>query len=174
MVKTKAYKVFAYPVEDLSIARYLAARETDYIGIPIVSDHLQKTQNLIFQFKEWLEGPKLIGIIDTAYKDPGLDALDGYCHTEQQVFYLGPADKSVFNSEKHSFSAGKFYNIFDKQNHPIELSRAFLEMDLSEAPINKFNCFGYVIHPGFESQTGICDFDLLDQWFDQLEAIQYA
>ncbi|MBK9109360.1 MAG: hypothetical protein IPM92_13575 [Saprospiraceae bacterium] len=174
MIKTKTYQVFAFPVEDLSIARYLAAREADYIGIPIDAENLQKSQTLIFQLREWLAGPKLIGILNTAFNVSGLEALDGYYHTEQLVFYLGQAELNPLNSGETPFLENKYFHILDKQGHSMEVQNAFLEMDLSDAPTRNNKYIGFVIHPGFERQTGICDFDLLDQWFDKLDAIQFA
>ena len=57
--------LFASPVKDLTIARYLAAIEVDYIGIDLDQSDLKKLQAFINQLIEWIEGPKLIGV--TAY-----------------------------------------------------------------------------------------------------------
>lgn len=172
MFENKSYLVFAYPVLDLTIARYLAARNTDFIGLLIDFENMKKTQNVIQQFKEWLEGPKLIGIYEDAQELSELEGLDGYYHPILKMFYSGRIDRGLLNATAPELIHDPLYCIVDKQSDSNEQYFNFLELDLGEDPRDYKNYKGFVIHPGFEKQTGVYDFEMLDNWFDRLDMMQ--
>lgn len=169
---SRRYKVFAYPVRDLTIGRYLAAREVDFIGIELDAEQSGKTQQLIGQFREWLEGPKLIGICKHPEDRTVFENLDGYCHAWESIFYEG---SSTIDDTGNSESPNKdsvLYHINNVVALPLsDEQNVFLESDLHEHPPVHDAICGFVIHPGSESQTGIFDFELLDGWLDRLEEL---
>ena len=53
--------ILAFPVQDLTIARYLASAEVDFIGINLDHFEASQRQNLLQDIKSWIFGPQLIG-----------------------------------------------------------------------------------------------------------------
>lgn len=169
MLENKSYLVFALRVVDLSVARYLAAKGTDYIGIPVDPENFKRTQHTILQFKEWLEGPKLIGICERTNTQMELEYLDGYYHPDCGLFYHGKLDQGLLKSGKPELSHDHIFQIFENPPASSTPFPAFLTLDLRDDPRNHRAFRGFAIQPGFETQTGIFDFEALDTWFDQLE-----
>ena len=52
--------LIAFPVSDLTIARYLAAREIDFLALDLDSMNQLEANKLVNQLREWTEGPGII------------------------------------------------------------------------------------------------------------------
>ena len=115
--------ILAFPVQDLTIARYLASAEVDFIGINL--DHIEASQrqNLLQDIKSWIFGPQLIGYSkDESIVQSGIerDLLAGYI--------------SITNDEKlviHILDEIIEFKKFDSND--MNSSYVFIEVGHSEA-----------------------------------------
>ena len=115
--------ILAFPVQDLTIARYLASAEVDFIGINL--DHIEASQrqNLLQDIKSWIFGPQLIGYSkDESIIQSGIerDLLAGYI--------------SITNDEKlviHILDEITEFKKFDSND--MNSSYVFIEVGHSEA-----------------------------------------
>ena len=115
--------ILAFPVQDLTIARYLASAEVDFIGINL--DHIEASQrqNLLQNIKSWIFGPQLIGYSkDESIIQSGIerDLLAGYI--------------SITNDEKlviHILDEIIEFKKFDSND--MNSSYVFIEVGHSEA-----------------------------------------
>ncbi|MBK7225603.1 MAG: hypothetical protein WBB17_01175 [Saprospiraceae bacterium] len=115
--------ILAFPVQDLTIARYLASAEVDFIGINL--DHIEASQrqNLLQDIKSWIFGPQLIGYSkDESIIQSGIerDLLAGYI--------------SITNDEKlviHILDEIIEFKKFDSND--MNSSYVFIEVGHSEA-----------------------------------------
>lgn len=161
--------MFAAPVKDLTLARYLSAMEVDFIGIDIDEMDPQNIQHFINQIKDWIEGPKLIGVCKSEF------LLKEY-QTVFDGFYL----QSVSIQPQVSLL---FLNTDAIRNNPLLISNYFIAEDIADCstldncilktgiddnPIANDKLTGYLFDPGQETQTGIFDFDKLDSWLEKL------
>ena len=60
--------IIAYDVSNLSLARYYAAQGVDFIIIDLDQRIFEINIELIAQFKEWIEGPTIIGMSNNLEK----------------------------------------------------------------------------------------------------------
>ncbi len=170
MSLSKKSLVFANPVNDLTIARYLAAMEVNFLGIDLDQADYKKTQLLIHQIREWVSGPKLIGVSAMPSKDiVSSYPLDGY--------YID-AD---FNFEDHLilFRSKSFmdsnpqcktdYTICSNATQAVLNQNSILNTSLNTDLFYNESIAGFMISPGKEEKTGIYDFEKLDEWFEKLE-----
>lgn len=167
-------QVLAYPVTDLTIARYLAAKSVNFIGIPVDPNHPDESFRLIQTFKEWLEGPQLIAVCYAAEEvcNALWPAVDGFMLPyEHQTCFNGICFQPTRDHALHAVVDKPVWRC-SLAGEPGEGPSTFIEMDLEEDPSQFPTCTGFVIHPGRESKTGIFDFDLLERWFERLEAMQ--
>ncbi len=115
--------ILAFPIQDLTIARYLASAEVDFIGINL--DHIEASQrqNLLQDIKSWIFGPQLIGYSkDESIIQSGIerDLLAGYI--------------SITNDEKlviHILDEITEFKKFDSND--MNSSYVFIEVGHSEA-----------------------------------------
>ena len=90
--------ILAFPVQDLTIARYLASAEVDFIGINL--DHIEASQrqNLLQDIKSWIFGPQLIGYSkDESIVQSGIerDLLAGYISTNDEKLVIHILDEII-------------------------------------------------------------------------------
>lgn len=90
--------ILAFPVQDLTIARYLASAEVDFIGINL--DHIEASQrqNLLQDIKSWIFGPQLIGYSkDESIIQSGIerDLLAGYISTNDEKLVIHILDEII-------------------------------------------------------------------------------
>lgn len=169
----KLYPVFAYPVSDLTIARYLAAKGVDYIGILVPESGAEEALRLIHLFREWLEGPEIIAVCN------GQHELCITLHDQVSGYYF-------LNGLTKPYS-GFCFLPYSSQNEepgperickPSEVSdlpaTRWIELEVEDDPVQFKDFKGFVLHPGKESKTGWFDFEALDLWFERLEGIQNA
>ncbi|MBK9220575.1 MAG: hypothetical protein IPO16_00440 [Saprospiraceae bacterium] len=165
--------LFAYPVNDLTIARYLAAKEVDFIGINLDDPDEKAIRSRITQFREWIEGPQLIGVSATPQQATLSDyKLDGFYLDE--VFEL-PSDCIVFRSEQFLIRnpQSQFqYVIIEKSNASFESMQCILKTDINTNPVLDSTIKGFLFAPGNEEKTGLYDFEKLEEWFEKIETIQ--
>ncbi len=162
--------IFASPVNDLTIARYLSAMHTDYLGINLDHPDEQALKKLILQFKEWVEGPQLIGI--SALPIPSFQLeydLDGY-YSDSDLSFI--TDKLKFHSASYLKNHPK--SVCDFMIAPgieqcSETIPSLLKVNLNELQDLVFPAVGFLIQPGTELKPGLYDFDELDRWFEKWE-----
>ncbi|MFZ1381126.1 MAG: hypothetical protein WAS56_15765 [Saprospiraceae bacterium] len=115
--------ILAFPVQDLTIARYLASAEVDFIGINLDHFEASQRQNLLQDIKSWIFGPQLIGYSkDESIVQSGIerDLLAGYI--------------SITNDEKlviHILDEIIEFKKFDSND--MNSSYVFIEVGHSEA-----------------------------------------
>ncbi|MBK9993793.1 MAG: hypothetical protein IPP01_07380 [Saprospiraceae bacterium] len=115
--------ILAFPVQDLTIARYLASAEVDFIGINLDHFEASQRQNLLQDIKSWIFGPQLIGYSkDESIIQSGIerDLLAGYI--------------SITNDEKlviHILDEIIEFKKFDSND--MNSSYVFIEVGHSEA-----------------------------------------
>lgn len=163
--------LFANPVRDLTIARYLAAMEVDYIGIDLDFADIHKTKALILQIKEWISGPKLIGVSAAPPQDVfELYPLDGYFINDALLF----PDESVLIQSRHYFlnhpSSNPDYIVIDHVGDRIENRKCILKTDTNEIAESSITISGFMFSPGREDKIGLYDFEKLDEWFELIQA----
>lgn len=164
----KKYLSFAFPVTDITIARYLSAKEVDYIGIPL-EEHA-RTSALIHQLKEWLEGPLLIGLY------PAIDQLEYYNNSLDGFYFLDDYRISASNSffdpsiDQSKLLNNQFY--LDRNPDPIKPPiQSFKFIELNDKLDEFLEFRGFAFNPGHEYQTGLFDFGAMEDWFDKLDKI---
>ena len=166
----KTPTLFAYPVQDLTIARNLAAMQVDFIGIDLDQSDSKKLQSLIKEFLAWIEGPKLIGVSAFPLQ---LQHLDFGLHG----FY---ADSDLSSLQEHIRMQGfDYYQKYKPKNidyllinHPeqsIELIPCLLRSSLKQIPEANELISGYFFSPGSEDKTGVFDFDELNTWIEKVQ-----
>jgi hypothetical protein len=161
--------VFAYPVLDLTLSRYLAAMEVEFLGIDLDSPDRQKTKLLIHQFREWVSGPKLIGVSAMPSKEMTLQfPLDGYyidadLDLDNHVILF--RSKSFVDSNPQCKTD---YTIIPKHTDAGPYPNSILNTDLDSDFQLHESIIGYMITPGNEEKTGIYNFEKLDEWFERL------
>lgn len=166
MAIQKKYKSFAFPVTDITIARYLAAKGMDYIGIPL--EETLKTSAFIHQLKEWVEGPLLIGLYPNqeqylAYKD----ILDGFYFLDE---YRSETPHSFFDSAivQNTLGSDQFY--LERENDRLKSPcHSFKLCALDQNPGDFKDFKGLAFNPGHEFRTGLFDFEALDCFLDKLD-----
>lgn len=159
---TKAV-LFAYPVNDLTIARYLAAKEIDFIGIDLDPSDEKTVINRVNEFREWIEGPKLIGV-SVNPKSSIINALDldGYFINGLIEF---PNNRLRFYSIPSLIQGGDYY-IINNPEEAVEPLNYLLKTTVNSSISPAKNIKGYLFNPGSEEKIGIYDFDLLDEWLE--------
>lgn len=165
--------VFANPVRDLTMARYLAAMGVDFMGIDLDSMDLQRTKAFIHQIKEWVYGPRLIGVSAAAVSNlHELYALDGYFVDSEMQF---PDEILIFHSHhffiQHPGTKPSYIIIQQPMDNLNETPPCILQTVVHSGPEKNKHVVGYMIYPGAESKIGINDFDELDSWFERKESL---
>ena len=71
--------ILAFPVQDLTVARYLAAANIDFIAIDLNRIQNMLSETFLSDIRNWIEGPQLIGYGQEADLDHfiRLNLLDG-------------------------------------------------------------------------------------------------
>ena len=158
--------LFAFPVFDITIARYLAARGLDYLAVDL--DQLDQLQadRLIAQLREWTSGPLLVGISNDYEK---VEIFRSYQSLDEVLFW----DKnSTISIPDLITPQGSKLSARISSQLPADLDQAAKTIlniqDLQNFKLTQ-SCLGYVFNPGRETQTGIFDFDELDVFLDQFE-----
>jgi hypothetical protein len=166
MIEDVKSVVFANPVKDLTIARYLAAMDVEFFGIDLDDPDERKIKMLIHQIREWVEGPKLIGVSAMPPKNIAeLFPLDGYYLDVQMEFSVG-----TFIFQSHHFylnnpHSNHSYIIVENHNEILENQNCLLKSSIYEEPVQDVQLAGYMINPGKEVKVGLYDFEKLDDWF---------
>lgn len=158
--------VFANPVRDLTLARYLAAMEVDFFGIDLDEPDERKTKTLIHQIREWVAGPKLIGVSAMPAKNISKNySLDGY-YIDYEIESIN--NLIIFQS-LHYFSkhpnSNPTYIIIENADDCTNTQKCILKTNIYEEPIITSSLLGFMISPGKEEKVGIYDFEKLDDWF---------
>ncbi len=165
--------ILATPVYDLTVARYLAAREVDFIGISLDLSRYARPMQLsafVNQLKEWIEGPRLIGVLSKSVLiESYFNEFDGFYSPE---LIETSSEKIIFSDglKQENSTVDFHYLVYPSTGAVRNKENAFIEVSLEENPSAYFDFAGIIINPGQESQTGMCDFDALDSWFDHFDA----
>ncbi|MBP8726136.1 MAG: hypothetical protein KBF37_08965 [Saprospiraceae bacterium] len=150
--------VAAGPVRDLEMARYLSARGTDLLCIPLNMPKGQDASPLLSALKAWLEGPLLIGICsEKTPAEPHIKLLDGLLAGAELVLW----------------ESGHRFVIVDPGSFDVPVPGGLLRVPFPlQVPLSIIPLLsGYFIDPGDRDPDGHYDFDLLDRWFDELESL---
>ncbi|HRG34390.1 MAG: hypothetical protein WBP33_16985 [Saprospiraceae bacterium] len=162
--------LIAYPVSDLTIARYLAAREIDFLALDLDSMDQLEANRLINQLRDWTEGPGIIGF--TADEE------------KKGVFeFLRILDSVLLMNQPLNLYAGMIPNLTDHTLSSVHLltdltllksiQESDLKQTLATVSIDEENypeqVLGWIFHPGKEITTGIYDFYLLEEFLDRLQ-----
>lgn len=158
--------LFAFPVFDITIARYLAARGVDYIAIDL--DQLDQLQadRLIAQLREWTSGPLVVGISSDYEK---VEIFRSYQSLDEVLFWDKNSTATIPNLKTPT---GAILSIRISTELSLDLEQAaktlLIIQDLQNFKLPQ-SCLGYVFNPGRETETGIFDFDELEAFLEILE-----
>ncbi len=155
--------LLAYPVSDITIARYCAAMNVDYLIINLDARDYDKNSELINQVQEWVEGPEIIlcsedeNKLQVFYSTTGLKTLLIYeiIHGQFQLDFGQKTIQLVENNNVTSESVSK--------------KTFFIDDTLKIDEI--INADAYLIQMGKEDKVGIYDFDRLDAIFEKIEEL---
>lgn len=160
--------IMAYPVQDLTVARYLAAREIDYIGIDLDSRDVVQNEYFINQLRNWVEGPKLIGFTEH------LDTMHNLTYSILDDVFIKPSflrsglnQFDLLDDEEIPFIFTNNKEQFDQLSAEQKQVTIVLVSD-GYHPREIIGNQGWLVDPGHEEITGICDFDALDALLDGL------
>ncbi|MBK7302237.1 MAG: hypothetical protein IPI90_03090 [Saprospiraceae bacterium] len=162
--------LIAFPVSDLTIARYLAAREIDFLALDLDSMNQLEANKLVNQLREWTEGPGIIGVTVDEEKKAVYEFL--------QIF-----DGLLLNCEPFNLNAGSIPKIEDGSKMSVHfltndsLLNRIEEKELPQTLVTVSNgqdsfpekALGWIFNPGKEEHTGIYDFDQLEEFLDKLQ-----
>lgn len=160
--------IIAYPVQDLTVARYLAARNLDYIGIDLDSRDVVQNEYFINQLRNWIEGPKLIGFTEHlgTLHNQSYSILDDI-FIKPSFLISGPNQIDLVDHEENPFIFRKTKEQFDQLSDVQKKVAIVLVKDAYHLHEINGN-LGWMVDPGHEEITGICDFDALDALLDDL------
>ncbi|MBK9270432.1 MAG: hypothetical protein IPM48_02455 [Saprospiraceae bacterium] len=158
--------LFAFPVFDITIARYLAARGVHYIGIDLDQLDALQTDRLIAQLREWTSGPLLVGI---SWDYEKVEIFRSHQTLDEVIYWDKNSSIQIsdFKKPNGEVQTVKIGSVAASDSYQAE--KTFLHIqDLKDSKIPN-DCLGLLFNPGRETQTGIFDFDELDAFFDRLE-----
>lgn len=140
----KKFTLIAFPVQDITVARYLAARGIDVLGVDLDRHSTAEIETLVAQLRSWTSGPDIIGFS----RDP-----------EKLEFFK---------------SMGQWFDGF-YLNDPEELGESGIDkLDLNLLAAQLHHGASYIFDPGQEQETGVFDFEKLDEVLDEIERMQDA
>lgn len=161
--------VFANPVNDLTMARYLAAMDVDFFGIDLDEPDERKIKMLIHQIREWVEGPKLIGVSSRPSKKMIEEySLDGY-YMDFEIELR--SDLILFQSNHYHSehpNSNPTYIIIENAIDCHNIQKCILKTSIYEKPVMYSDLSGFMISPGKEEKIGLYDFEKLDEWFGEV------
>ncbi len=150
--------ILAYPIKDLTIARYLAAKEIEYFGIDFYFKLETEMEELVKSWKEWVEGPIFIGfgadktLLEKFRKD---QLIAGYVIDNH--FFSDQAELNKIFEERVFY----FENDIDGDKLIGSITR---KNDVNFSTKEKL----WIINPGLEKKTGIYNFDELDELLETM------
>jgi hypothetical protein len=160
--------ILAGPVLDITIGRYLAAREVDFILYP-----MDQQESLVPMLQEWIEGPKFIadigGNTDPIWK-PEADGYFGQVLLDYGGEILIFADLRKGKADDKLMNAAHYFIVSSpRQIQSLNLNPKQCLIDYQNNQDLYKESRGYFIQTGLESAKGIADFEMLDIFFDRLE-----
>ncbi|MEO6191144.1 MAG: hypothetical protein ABIO44_13090 [Saprospiraceae bacterium] len=153
--------IITYDVSNLSLARYYAAQGVDFIIIDLDQRIFEDSIELITQFKEWIEGPTIIGMSSDLEK---LEIFKTYSDIN-----LILKEDLLFSKEKLKESIQNIINIkYPDLNlelfpfYKLHFIRNKSDVDIPHSSIV------YLIFAEKEEKTGIYNFEVLDSIFEEI------
>lgn len=161
--------LFASPVKDLTIARYLAAVQVDFIGVDLDEADPTKLNTLLKQLQEWIEGPKLIGVsafpiqafqldygLHGFYADVDLSGFRMECRIHSLEYYTNQKPQNID------------FILINQAEQAILQIPCMLRSSIKQIPETNPSIAGYLFAPGIEDKTGLFDFEEMDTWIETL------
>jgi hypothetical protein len=161
-------KVYARGIEDLTVARYMAAMNVDMVGFNVNKDNKAK----VIEIMNWVEGPIVVAEIgDSDFIEEAVISMP--CH------YLYDITNDQFligNNEKGTATLPAIIELEQAEDlDRIRLNNEgdiyFYYNEINEALLEKVNGLnqGIVITTGKEDAVGIKSFDELDVILELVE-----
>lgn len=147
-LSTHRYYLMAYPVSDLTVARYLSAMGVDFLGVDADSFSAEKLEALLNTLSAWLAGPEIV--LFGSSEHPPAYLADRFKYFEKPAGEI--PDLTVHQSSLQIAKLSQ--NIFKEvMLDPLKLPES---------------CMGYFFHPGTENAPGIYDSELTDRFFEAI------
>ncbi|HRI00351.1 MAG TPA: hypothetical protein PK006_04790 [Saprospiraceae bacterium] len=143
-------KIIAYPIQDLTIARYLASQEVYAFCVNL--DQRDQDQNLQFisQIRLWTTGPKIL------VYSAQLEKCQSFISDQLAYGYIFPAEPSFqsinIDGETEFLSSNNSILVKDWNNILISSELQYIIIQITG-----------------EQTVGIYDFDELDQLFENIQ-----
>jgi hypothetical protein len=153
--------LIAFPVSDITVARYLSARGVPYLGIDLDKLDQLAADRLIAQLREWTSGPLLVGVSGDYEKCEVFRSLG----TLDQILYWDKSSDCLWTS--FVLPAG------DSKTLKIRMAGMRLGAKENRSPVvaelmEGERLAGFIFRPGTESETGIYDYDAMDDFLDSV------
>ncbi len=146
------YSVIATQVENLTDARYFAARGTDYL----LYDLEEVTVDLVRQIQEWVSGSQTLLL----FSETNLQILD------EAVIKLQPAGIAMKGGSHELQHLAGHVAIFDWTDDEIDwMETKYVSYDLHQGRED----YGIILRGGDEAMIGVKSYEELDEIFDAIE-----
>jgi hypothetical protein len=153
--------LFAFPVSDITVARYLSARGVHYLGIDLDNLDQLSAERLIAQLREWTSGPLIAGVSRDYEKCEVFRSF----HILDQVLFWDKESDSIISG--FVLPDAGIRQIRIRKMNPELIGEDFLKPVTAELLIGDQRA-GYLFHPGSESETGIFDYETMDDFLDRV------
>ena len=157
------HMILAYPVRDLTTARYLSAEAVNFIAFDLgLNPDFSVSPELFLQTREWIEGPQVIIACSQIPSDELLSRCDGL---------ILPSKVPYSSNEKLRID---LLNMFDPPSPDADyylLTETFEKDTLSRPCFRNPDLFPHSacwwLNPGYEESVGMADFDQIETWLEK-------
>lgn len=169
--------VFAYPVSDITMGRYLAAKGADFIGIDFSVNKKEESISLMNVLQAWIVGPAFIAVLEDTRIDYMPNEMHGFVLKEIGIDIPGKIFiwKPKANDEYKIPTDTAKYILCEELPIPLHpflpLEKILLKHSMTKPLTVNPHLAGYWIDPGGEHETGVANFERLEKFFDTIEDI---
>ncbi len=157
----KHYLLFADNISDLTLARYYAANDVDFLCFDLDQHPTEKNIEFIGGIREWIQGPLLIGwsarpeLMQEMIKNKLIDFV---------------YDKNKFFKNDDGINDAIFSELFNELEFKPKIfhSKKILKVDKPDQVSVIPGLSAFLINAKPEEITGIYDFDALDDIFNAI------
>ncbi|HMW39719.1 MAG: hypothetical protein K1X68_13445 [Saprospiraceae bacterium] len=159
---TKGKKIIiAHHIEDLTLARYFASKDIDLIILNLDTRNLAGNKEFIAQLMLWIEGPKLAG---TGSDPEMLDSLERDLAGIARI--IARKDLYALNGKIKPEVIAQWLEFDNSYPDPIPAQISYSDGH-HLSPEDRLASI-IVIRANGEEKTGIYDFSVMEDFFDQL------
>ncbi|MCC6816133.1 MAG: hypothetical protein IT267_06955 [Saprospiraceae bacterium] len=155
--------IIAYRVSDITLARYCAAMDVNFLVINLDDRSHEDNNQLIEQILEWTEGPQIILCSNDDEKLFFYSQQKNYKVLNTRIFYSDSPQNRTELGLFFSSTYGMSWN--DNQLKICKIDDRTTVQNLEDA-------FVYLIQMEKEFKTGVYDFEWLDKVFEKIASMK--